>query len=483
MSYVLGNLQPNAVFKYFEELTRIPRESDNEKAVSDYLVKFAKENGLEVIQEECLNIIIKKPATAGYEHLPAVILQGHMDMVCVKAEGSNHDFTKDPVPLVVDGDFIRTNGTTLGADNGVAVAMSMAILTDNTLQHPAIEALITVAEETGMDGAFNLDGKHLKGQVLINIDSEEEGVMLASCAGGVNNLVYVPIERTAATAGRKAFELTIKGLMGGHSGMEINKNRANAIKLMGRTLEYMADLDLEVAHFSGGEKMNAIAKVAKATILVKESDVAKFNEVAKQAEATFKNEFQTADPNLRMELVETAVPTEVFSKKTTQSTVDLMRLIPYGVQTMSANIAGLVESSNNIGVLETKDNDILFTSAVRSSVKSLKDELNRRIEVAAKLTGARMELVADYPEWEYRVNSDIRPLLAATYKDITGKEMHLDAIHAGLECGLLKEKLGDIDMVSIGPNLFDVHTPEEHLSVSSTQRVYSFLVEVLKRMK
>lgn len=479
---MINELKPQKVFKYFNEISQIPRGSDDEKRISDYLTQFGKERGLETIQEPCLNVIIKKPATPGYEHIPAVILQGHMDMVCVKKEGSNHDFSKDPVELWVDGDFLKAKETTLGADNGIAVAMALAILDSDDLQHPALEVLVTVAEETGMDGAGALMAEHISGKTLINIDSEEEGVMLASCAGGVNNIVTLPIE-WAATTKTTFKKLTIKGLLGGHSGIEINKNRANAIKLMARVLKALDSLNVEVTEVYGGEKMNAITKFCHATIGASEADMPAVEAKIKEMEAIFQNEFAAADPGIFFEIASVEKPAKVFSAKTLKAFVNFLRLLPNGVQTMNHSIAGLVESSNNIGVLETKEDVIKMNNAVRSSVKSLKAEINERIQMLAEANGAVSELVADYPEWAFQLESPIRDLMGVVYKEITGNEMHVDAIHAGLECGLLTEKVGNIDMVSIGPNLYDVHTPEEKLSISSTERVYTFLVEVLKRMK
>lgn len=484
MINVLGNLKPESLFKNFESLTRIPRESDNEKLVSEYLVKFAKDKNLEVIQEECLNVIIKKPGTKGYENAPTVILQGHMDMVCTKVEGLDFDFSKDAIEIVIDGDYIRTKGTTLGADNGIAVAMAMAILESKDMPHPPITALFTVAEETGMDGVVKLNPENISGDILINIDSEEEGVFLASCAGGVNNIVTLPIEWKESGLNKENYKIAIKGLLGGHSGAEINKNRGNAIKLLGRLLQEINNkIDFDIAKISGGEKMNAIAKMADVIVTINPVDYNKLEDIVNNYKAIFNNEFKTADPSITVNIEKTNEANKVFSNISKKRLISILRLIPNGIQTMSEDVKGLVESSNNIGVLETKDNEIIFTSAVRSSVKSLKDEINDRIKVICELNEAKLDLVADYPEWEYKVESHVRDLMCEVYKEMYGKEAKVDAIHAGLECGFLKQKVGDIDMVSLGPNMYDVHTPNEHLSISSTIRVYEFLCEVLKRIK
>lgn len=488
MAGKLSGLKPEAVFRHFEALTQIPRESGNEKSVSDYLVKFGESLGLEVIQEECLNVIIKKKGTKGYENAPHVILQGHMDMVCVKRDELDFDFMTDPIPIVVEGDYVKTEGTTLGADNGIAVAMAMAIMEADDVAHPPITALFTVAEETGMDGVIGLGSENISGDILINIDSEEEGTLLASCAGGVNNIVTLPITKENVDLDA-CYKLKIKGLLGGHSGMEINQNRANAIKLLGRVLEIIRkNSGVKVMRVAGGDKMNAIAKYSETLLGVTNAERMSFDklkEIVTEIESKFKTEFETSDPGLELVIEPVQLPEsgEALSHASLNNLVSILRLMPYGVQTMSANIDGLVESSNNIGVLTMRNNHIEFSSAVRSSVKSLKEEINSRIETICSLTGAEMKLVSDYPEWPYKVESPIREIMGKKWKEMYGKDIKVDAIHAGLECGLLKEKVGDIDMVSMGPNLYDVHTPTERMSIGSVERVYGFLVEVLKEVK
>ncbi len=481
----LEGLQPASVFKHFEAISRIPRESGNEKQISDYLTQYGKDLGLEVIQEESLNVIIKKSGTSGYEQAPTVILQGHMDMVCAKKEDFPFDFSKDPIPIFVEGDYVKTEGTTLGADNGIAVAMIMAILESKELEHPPLECLFTVAEETGMDGVRNLHPEHLSGKILINLDSEEEGKMLASCAGGVRNVVSIPIEWKEANPQKQSYAITIKGLRGGHSGLEIDKHRASAIKLLGRILKVLhQSFDIQIANVKGGEKMNAIPKMASAIIV---ADLTNRNEIENMVDTyqkVFKKEFEASDPNIQIQLNKIESVKRVFADSTKTNLIHALRLIPAGIQTMSANIEGLVESSNNIGTLETKEDFIILSSAVRSSVRSLKEEINDRIASVCDLIGAKMELVSDYPAWEYEPNSKIRQIMNEVYKELNNnQEMKVDAVHAGLECGFLQEKLGKINMVSIGPNIYNAHTPEESLSISSTQRVYQLLTEVLKRIK
>ena len=484
MSEILGNLKPQAVFHYFEQMTKITRESGNEAAISEYLVNFAKEHNLDYVQEPCKNVIITKPATPGYEDAPRVILQGHMDMVCVKDDELDFNFETDALPIYVDGDWLRTKGTTLGADNGIAVAMSLAILADETLEHPALTVLVTTEEETGMDGVMALDPSNVPGDILINIDSEEEGVALASCAGGVRNSLKLPIEWTEVdAAGLTSYEIVISGLKGGHSGIEINKCRANANKLMGRLLHYIQDLNVSVSSIAGGEKMNAISKRAILNITLAQEQSEALESKVKDFEIMVRAEFETADPGISVVTTKKDTVTKVFTKETAQNLMYILQLIPYGPQTMSANIPGLVESSSNIGVVEMDENEIEFNSAIRSSVSSLKREINHRIQAIANLTGATMELIADYPEWEFETESKVREIMKDVYQEMFGKELEVSAIHAGLECGFLSQKLGKIDMISIGPDITGAHTPKESLSIPSTERVYNFLCDVLKAIK
>jgi dipeptidase D len=482
MERVLSNLQPQNVFKHFEALTRIPRESGNEQAVSDYVVEFAKSLGLEVIQEPSANVIITKPPTPGYENKKTVIIQGHLDMVCVKEDDIEFDFEKDPITLVHDGDWIKAKGTTLGGDNGIAVAMAMAILEDKTLEHPEIKALFTVAEETGMDGVLDLNPNNISGDILINLDAEEEGVLLASCAGGVNNIVTLDLDKKAPE-NDTAYRVVLKGLIGGHSGIDINKRRSNAITTLGRILNKLDnEIGFELASISGGDKMNAIPKKSEATIVISHDNVENMNKTVKDFEKILKSEFEVSDPGLNIEIKEASCPETVYENKNKTAIINLLCLIPNGVQTMSASIDGLVESSNNLGVLGEEDGKLVFFNAIRSSVISLKEDINYRIQMICDLVGAEMRLEADYPSWPFKVDSEIRELMKTVYEELYHKPLKVDAIHAGLECGFLKQKIGDIDMVSLGPNLFDVHTPKERLSISSTQRVYNFLLEVLKRL-
>ncbi len=473
---VLENIEPKRVMFYFEELTRMPHESGNEKEISDYLLDFAKTNKLEAVQDKALNIIIRKPASKGYENYDAIILQGHMDMVCAKEKDSSFDFNNDALDIFIDEDFIKAKGTTLGADNGIAVAMSLALLEDENAIHPPLEVLFTTEEETGMGGASNVDGSLFSGKTLINIDSEEEGEFCVSCAGGVRVKFNQPFELVENTF-EKSYEIGISNLTGGHSGMEINKGRANAIKLLGRVLSHLRG-DIGITRLEGGEKMNAIAKRAKAIISSNIDLTSEIEELKEQ----FKIEFRNTDQNLEISINE--IEKEEYMMNTTSQfkLTNVILVMVNGVQTMSSDIDGLVESSTNIGVLSTVENEVVFESAVRSSVDSLKREIIGRLKGLSDLSGGKIALESDYPEWTFNPDSKIRESMKDVYKKMYGNEAKIMAIHAGLECGILKRQIGDIDMISFGPNMWDVHTPDEHVSISSIQRSYEFLKEVLKNI-
>ena len=482
MKNVLAGLQPQLVFKYFEEISQIPRGSGNEKEISDYLRKFGEDLGLETIQDEALNIIIRKPATKGYENAPGVVLQGHMDMVCEKNKGTNHDFTKDPLQLRIDGDYIYATDTTLGADNGIAVAMGLAVLASNDIEHPALEVLVTVDEEAGMSGAMALDGNLVKGKYILNLDSEEEGHLLVSCAGGVTALSTIPVEFKDADSSKVAYSLEIKGLLGGHSGMDIIKQRANSNKLLGRLLNLIS-IDFDLAKVEGGSKNNAIPRESDCVLMINPSDKETFISDVERITATFKHEFSTSDPGLEVICNETTSPSKVLNCDSKSRVISMLNIIPNGIQTMSMDIENLVESSTNIGVLRTTDYAVTFECAVRSSVGSLKTDITNRMELLTKQLNGTLQLISDYPAWEYAKNSQLEKMCIDAYKNLTGNEPIIMALHAGLECGLLLEKMPHAEAISFGPNMYDVHTPNEHLSISSTENTWKFLLAVLKSMK
>lgn len=473
-------LKPERVFHYFEELTKIPRCSFDEKRVSDYLKSVGEGLGLETIQDEALNIIIKKPASKGYESKPTVIIQGHMDMVCDKSEGFDIDFSKDPIPFEVRDGLIMAPNTTLGADNGIAVAMGLAILEDKTLEHPPLEVLITTNEESGMTGAAQLDKRSLSGKILINIDSEEEGKLLVSCAGGKRFSIEFPLSYKDSE--KPSYILKVSGLKGGHSGMEIDKGRGNSNRLLARALDGLREIDYDLCHIEGGSKSNVIPRLSSAIIGLADSDIEKAKVIVNEMEKCFKGELSTSDPDVTLTLERTKDREKAFEGSVKSRVIAALLLVPNGVNSMSMDIEGLVESSNNMGVISTLEDKVVVENAIRSSVKSLKDMLSRQMEIIAESLGANWSSSGEYPAWQYRKDSYIRDLFAQTYKEISGKEIEIEAIHAGLECGLFYELLGDIDMVSLGPDMWGVHAPGERLSIDSVERTYNILVEVLSKI-
>ncbi len=475
----LKNIKPEKVFHWFHELNQIPRCSGDEKRASDFLVSFAKERNLEVYQDDALNVIIKKPATAGYENADAVIIQGHMDMVCIKGKGSNHDFSKDPIKLVVEGDTMRANNTTLGGDNGIAVAYGLAILDSDNLKHPALELLVTTSEETGMDGVHALSNEHLFGKTLLNIDSEEEGVFLVSCAGGANVVTTFNIEKQDKSG--HGLEIKVSGLKGGHSGMEIVKQRANAIKLIGRILADCNDkVNIRLSEIQGGTKHNAIPSEAMAVVYVEDLDETK--KIINELSVKLKEEYRVEDNGLEIEVEEIKIK-DVYSKKSNDDLLDFIMMVPDGVQYISKDIEGLVQTSLNNAIIEEKNNSIEITTSVRSASDSSLKEILNVLKVIARRTNAKSEEKGSYPAWQYDQNSKIREKAVKVYEELSGKKAIVSAIHAGLECGLLKEILPNTDMLSFGPNLYDVHTEKEHLSIASVERVWNFLIKLLEDLK
>ena len=477
----LQNTEPKEVFKWFYEISQVPRGSGNERAISDFLVKFAKDRNLEVHQDKAMNVIIKKPGTAGYEKAPTVIIQGHMDMVCEKDASSNHDFLKDPIKFVVKGEMLYAEKTTLGGDDGIAVAYALTVLDSKDIPHPPLEVLITTEEETGMGGAMALTDEHLQGTRLLNIDSEEEGVFLVSCAGGANIHVFFDIKKE--TAKGKFLKITVGGLLGGHSGIEINKQRANSIKLLGRILYNIKQNEkINIVEISGGSKHNAIAKDAHAVIAAENTEAVL--KIVEKMTADFKNEYRAVDKLLTVTANETQNPSgQMFTKELTLNLIDFMASIPNGVQYMSMEIHGLVQTSLNNGVLEEIDGKIKFTTSVRSSVKSALDEIVDVLRIQAERCGAEFKKNSEYPAWEYSPDSPVRDAAVNVYKKLNNKEPLITAIHAGLECGLLKKTLPKVDAISFGPNLYDVHTPNEHMEIASVGRVWKFLLAYLSELK
>lgn len=487
MPGVLEGLKPERVFYYFEELSKIPRCSKHEEKVSAYLAELGRKLGLETIQDESLNVIIKKPGTPGYENSPTVVLQGHMDMVCEKEDTSDHDFSKDPIKLIVDGDFVTADGTTLGADDGIAIAMCLAVLESKDIPHPPLEVLITTDEETGMTGAHNLDTNYITGKMLINIDSEEEGIALVGCAGGERDEVTIPVEWNPLDDNyNTVYYIKTKGLLGGHSGMEINKGRGNANKIICRALAFAKDeCDLKLALIEGGSKANAIPKNGLAKVAIKKEDEEVFLRAINAIGEMIKKELSVAEPDFEL-LVEKADEKieKVLTEDSFNRVIAALTLIPTGVQSMSMEIEGLVESSNNMAIVETKEDEVVITSTLRSSKASLKANIAKQIKTVADIVKGSWNSYGAYPAWELKEKSELREIFKRVYKEQYGKELVISAVHAGLECGLFDEKFGgSLDMISFGPSMYGVHTTDEKISISSVERTYQLLLNVLKEIK
>lgn len=479
---VLEQLEPKNVLSFFEDLCAIPHGSGNTKAISDYCVKFAESRGLEVHQDGLNNVVIVKPATPGYEAAPTVIVQGHLDMVAEKAPNSSFNFLTDGLELVVDGDFIRAKGTTLGGDDGIAVAMALAVLDAKDLAHPRLECLFTVDEETGMDGAVGFDASVLQGKRLLNIDSEEEGILTVSCAGGAHAKANIAMTAEACTL--DTAEIKISGLKGGHSGAEIDKGRANATITLGRVLQTLADeLEIRLVCAEGGQKDNVIPNGARAVIALDTADMARAQALCASMQETLGKEYAAADPDVTVTFTPGTVASQALTLRDTKKVCCFLGLYPNGIESMSMDIPGLVQTSCNLGIFKVNGSGLEGSGSVRSSIASRKQLLLRRIGLLAEGLDGTLCVSGEYPAWEYRRESHLRDVMCKVYKDQYGQDMKVEAIHAGLECGLFCGKIPGLDAVSFGPNLYDIHTVKEHMSISSVQRVYAYLCAVLQALK
>ncbi len=480
---VLENLQPARVFYYFEEIAKIPHGSGNTKQISDYLVGFAKEHNLEHYQDEVNNVIMIKEATAGYENSDPIIIQGHMDMVCEKESDCNIDFEKDGLELFVEDGFVKARGTTLGGDDGIAVAYALALLESSEYAHPRLEVVITIDEETGMDGAYAIDLSMLKGKKMLNIDSDEEGVFLTSCAGGTAVKALIPVKRN--TEEGVVLNVKVDGLFGGHSGGEIHKERGNASILMGRVLNNIAkEVPFGIITLAGGLKDNAIPRECNASILVPEEGVSRVEEIIAETSEILKKEFFSSDAGVQVTSVNAGDSSaDILDFVSLNKVLCYLRMVPNGVQNMSQAIPGLVETSLNLGIMELKEDVFMTETSIRSSVRTRKEDVRDKLINIIEVCGGEAEVMGDYPAWEYKAESKLRDEIAVAFKNVYGKDVKFDAIHAGLECGILSEKIEGLDCVSFGPQNFDIHTPQERLNIESTERVWNFLVEFLKQAK
>lgn len=483
----IEKLYPEKVFHYFAEISKIPRASKKEKEISDWLVKFAKERKLKVIQDEHYNVIIKKKATEGYEDFSPLILQGHMDMVWEKNKDTEFDFSTQGIELVIDGDFLKANGTTLGADNGIAVAYALAILDSDDIKHPALEVVITTDEEDGMSGVVNLDFDEFDGKTLINLDTEEYGEVYVSSAGGTRTETKFIFETEKIGNGYTPISIEVKGLSGGHSGAEIHKNLGNSIKILSEVLYHLSKrYEMSLIHIDGGGKVNAIPREAVAEIAVK-LDGDSIDELKKLAGLAFENilkDFKVSDksPILAIEKIEEK--NLGISLGDTLNIINFLHEVPNGVLEMSKHIEGLVETSINIGFISTEIVDGNVKIRIKSLARSMaNDPLNKLVEEITDLTrkhDANIKIAASNPSWEYKEDSKIRELIAKSFKEITGNEPVIKAIHAGLECGVFTQNIKGADVVSIGPNIYGAHTPEERMDIKSVGETWEWLLKILE---
>lgn len=483
---VLAQLEPKAVFRYFEEICGIPHGSSDTQAISDYLVAFAKKRNLYVRQDTLGNVIMKKPATRGYEDVPVVMIQGHMDMVCEKTDDKEIDFHTQGLDLVLDENVIHADRTTLGGDDGIAVAFALAILDADDIPHPALEVVITVDEEIGMLGAAGITTEDLHASYMLNLDSEDEGQLLVGCAGGMTAVCHMPVQwENCDLAHPFCMQIDVDGLLGGHSGMEIIKQRANANKVLGRTLKAIqAVADIRLVSIDGGKKDNAIPRAAQAVFVAETEKQPAIQRAVQTLQAAISHEYEVSDPDVTLKMKEcTEAVVETMNRASGDAIIDALFLLPNGVQKMSDAMPGLVQTSLNLGILTMKQDEVQMGFSVRSSVGSEKNLLALQIRALCERLGGMYTESGTYPAWEYKQDSKLRDVMVAVYEELYGEKPKLDVIHAGVECGLFMDKMKNLDCVSYGPQMYDIHTPNERLHVDSVQRTWEYTLEILKRLK
>ena len=482
---IFKDLQPSSIYNYFEEILQVPRPSKKEEKIQAYLINFAKKNNLPYKKDEVGNILITKPATSGKENVKTVILQSHADMVPEKNSDVEHNFETDPIQAFIDNGWIRAKGTTLGADCGIGVAATLAVLTDTQIKHGKIEALFTADEETGLTGAFGIQEGFLEGEILLNLDSEDEGELFIGSAGGIDTVVNLNYKTHPIANNSVAYTISIDGLNGGHSGDEIHNGNANAIKLMTRFLWNLSkDVKFQLANFKAGRLRNAIPRDAKATICLQPNDVEKLKELYENYLTIFKNEFKVVEKNIIFELEKAELPEQVIDCETKINLINSLYACPHGVYAWSKEIEGLVETSTNLATVKfTENNTIEIVTSQRSSVESAKIDLASMVESTFLMVGANIVHSDGYPGWQPNTNSEILKITESSYKKLFNQQPAVKAIHAGLECGLFLEKYPDLDMISFGPTIKGAHTPVEGLEIATVPKFWDLLVDVLEKIK
>jgi dipeptidase D len=480
----IDGLKPALVWNYFAEISRIPRGSKNEAAVARYVLETAKSLGLASLQDRAGNVVVRKPATAGRERTPSVCLQGHLDMVCEKNADTKHDFMNDPIELVRSGNMMTANGTTLGADNGIAVATNLAIMADTSIEHGPLEFLFTTDEETGLTGAANLSADFLKSRILLNLDSEEEGSLYVGCSGGRDTTGKFPVTWEHSPAGSAAYLLTVNGLRGGHSGLEIDKNRGNAIKILNRVLIPLAECGARVARIDGGNKRNAIPRECVALLFIPKKSAQEALAIVGKYSSVIRAETGKGEPDLAITLSEQpkAKRGKVVSRSLQKKFSLTIAGLPHGVLKMHSDLPGLVETSTNVAVITTSKKAIAIDTSQRSSVASELDEAVQSVLAIFTMAGAAAESGSGYPGWKPNLDSAILAIARRTYKTLFNNEPEIKAIHAGLECGIIGERVPGMDMVSLGPTLEGVHSPDERIHIDTVERFWNFVLAILRNV-
>jgi len=482
MTEAIDGLKPELLWRCFAEVSRIPRPSGHEARIGMFVLDRAKSLGLKAAQDACGNIVVKKQASPGRENQPGICLQAHLDMVCEKNADKIHDFLHEAIELVRKDGVLMANGTTLGADNGIGVATNLALMEDSSLQHGPLEMLFTVEEETGLTGAKNLAASLVDSRILLNLDSEEEGVLYVGCAGGKDTLGHWRLAREAVPSGAAAVCLAVKGLKGGHSGLEIDKGLGNAIKLLNRSVLRLSELGARLSSIDGGNMRNAIPREGSALLYLPKQKLDEAQSLVDQLNATFRAEFAAVEPDLVVTMTQQAVSSEaaVFDLGLQQQLYRVLAALPTGVLQMSADIPGLVESSTNLAVISTKQSEIVLITSQRSSVASRLAEIVETVESIFELGGATVQTSEGYPGWQPNLDSEILQVAKQCYRSLYGKDVGVKAIHAGLECGIIGERIPGMDMISFGPTMESVHSPDEKIYIDSVGRYWDFLLEILK---
>ncbi|MCL2852071.1 MAG: aminoacyl-histidine dipeptidase [Defluviitaleaceae bacterium] len=482
---VTKGIEPADVLAFFEKICSIPHGSRNEAELSAYIADFAKQRGLWHRTDEKLNVVIKKPGTADYESSAPVMLQAHIDMVCEKNNDTVHDFEKDPIRLVLEGEFLRADGTTLGADNGIGASMMLALLDSGDIAHPPLECVFTTEEEIGLIGAAALDVSDLSSKTLINLDTTTEGLITAGCAGGIRSLASLDVVWENIPAGYTCYDLSLKGLLGGHSGGDIIHERGNANILMARAIQLlMNDIGLCLVKINGGSMDNAIPRECSATIVVSQSDEQSLLAKVEQIQANYKKEYRVNESGVSLTAVKAASPAaKALSPECVTKILGLVLLAPSGVIARSLEMENLVETSNNVAVVTTRDNSVDVKLATRSSVRTRKESVEQRIKLLGRILGAKIEFSGEYPEWEYSPNSKLRDVAVRVYTEMYSKEPLVEGRHGGLEPGILGGKIPGLDSISIGPDTYGLHSPDEKVNLPSLNRTWTYVKTILANLK